>query len=144
MRQTPMLKAASGARRRRGGLMLAAAVLLHNLEEAVAYPLFRDEAAALVRPWIGGLTLPGVTAFRISLIVVSLVAAAALAWAGTTQRDRAGWLVLRAAAVILLVNVAVPHVPAAIALGGYAPGVATAVAVNLPIGVWVLALARRA
>jgi hypothetical protein len=39
---------------------------------------------------------------------------------------------------LLLVNVFVPHIPAAVALGGYAPGLATAVAINLPYSVYFL------
>lgn len=33
----------------------------------------------------------------------------------------------------MLVNVVVPHVPAALFAGGYAPGVVTAVLVSLPV-----------
>jgi len=35
-------------------------------------------------------------------------------------------------------NVFIPHVPAAVALGGYAPGVATAVLINLPFSIYFL------
>ena len=37
---------------------------------------------------------------------------------------------------LVLVNVFVPHVPAAILLGGYAPGVVTAVLLNLPFSLY--------
>ena len=69
---------------------------------------------------------------------MTIAVCALLSWAATTQRDGAGWLVVRITALILLANVMVPHVPAAIALGGYAPGVVTAVALNLPLSLWIL------
>jgi Protein of unknown function with HXXEE motif len=36
----------------------------------------------------------------------------------------------------MLVNVVVPHVPVAIVFRGYAPGVVTAVLINLPLMAW--------
>ncbi|MEV5748078.1 HXXEE domain-containing protein [Actinoallomurus sp. NPDC052308] len=39
---------------------------------------------------------------------------------------------------VMLLNVALPHVPAAVAARGYAPGLVTAVGLNLPIGLAVL------
>ena len=65
-----------------------------------------------------------------------------LAWASCTQREPQAWLAVKLTASVLLANVFIPHVPAAIALGGYAPGVITAVAVNLPLGVWILGRKR--
>ncbi len=49
---------------------------------------------------------------------------------------------LRILAWILLVNIVAPHVPAAILAGGYAPGVVTALLLNLPATVWLLRVSR--
>lgn len=49
---------------------------------------------------------------------------------------------LRILAWILLLNVVAPHVPAAILAGGYAPGVVTALLLNLPAAVWLLRVSR--
>lgn len=52
-------------------------------------------------------------------------------------------LALRALAAVLLINILAPHLPAALAFGGYVPGVLTAVAVNLPIELGALLILRR-
>ena len=54
---------------------------------------------------------------------------------------RAGLGVL---AVAMVVNVVVPHVPAAVLTGGYVPGVVSAVLVNLPVAASYLRRARGA
>jgi hypothetical protein len=49
------------------------------------------------------------------------------------------WLVLAAGLwVLALLNVIVPHVAATLVLGRYAPGVATAVAIDLPLTVYLI------
>lgn len=45
---------------------------------------------------------------------------------------------MRVVASVLLANVMLPHVPAAILLGGYATGVVTAVVLNLLLNLWIL------
>jgi hypothetical protein len=45
--------------------------------------------------------------------------------------------------VAMLVNVFVPHVPAAFVFRSYAPGLVTAVAVNLPVMIFLLVRALR-
>jgi hypothetical protein len=129
--------ASADARRRRAAGLLAAALALHDLEEAVAYPL--------LRPAIRGILpfAPPVAAFWASLAAVTLGGVALAMWAGRGPGSAAKAATLRAIALVLLANVLVPHVPAAIVLGGYAPGVATALIVNLPVGLLALALLRR-
>ena len=65
-----------------------------------------------------------------------------MAWSATGRETRLKTGSQTLVAWILLLNVLAPHVPAAIWLGGYAPGVATAVLVNLPLCAWVI-LSRR-
>ncbi|HEY8616831.1 HXXEE domain-containing protein [Phenylobacterium sp.] len=123
-------------------MLLLAALSLHNLEEALTYAGSRPRAAALIGWFQPGLEAPEPASFHAALLLVSLGAAVLLLWAAHTQAERAGWLAVRATALVLLVNVFVPHVPAAIAFGGYAPGVVTALAVNLPLGLWLLTRPR--
>lgn len=124
---------------RRRGLaagLLAAALTLHDLEEAVGYPLKRAAVLGI---------LPGAPPVAVFWTMLALVTAAGVGvalWAGRGPGSPAKAAALRTIAAILLVNVLVPHVPAAVALGGYAPGVLTAVALNLPAGLVALRLLR--
>lgn len=135
MRPT-ILGADPDTRRRAAAGLLAAALTLHDLEEALGYPLTRP---VLLRSWPAA---PPVEAFWAALAVVTGVGVAAAAWAAYGPSSPVKRGVLRAIAAILLINVLVPHVPAAVILGGYAPGVVTAVAVNLPLCLLALRLLR--
>ena len=128
--------------RRTASWLLFLAVLAHNAEEGLTYPAARGEATQLLRRIWPQIELPAPILAQAALVLVTAAVGAWLAWAARTHRDRAGWLALKLVAAVLLVNVLAPHVPAAILLGGYAPGVATALAVNLPLGLWVLARRR--
>lgn len=124
--------------RRLASGLLFTAMLLHNLEEGVAYPAARPAATQLVQRIWPVIDLPAPGAFQAALAILTATVGVLLLWAAGTRREQAGWLAIRVTAAILLANVIVPHVPAAIALGGYAPGVLTAVALNLPLGLWIL------
>jgi hypothetical protein len=132
-----LFPASADARRRRAAGLLAAALVLHDLEEALAYPVLRPAIREFL-PFA-----PPVAVFWASLAAVTLGGVALAVWAGRGAGSTAKTATLRAIALILLANVLVPHVPAAIVLGGYAPGVAAAVAVNLPVCLFALALLRR-
>jgi Protein of unknown function with HXXEE motif len=76
------------------------------------------------------------------------IAAAVLTMAGlgltiiAVRWSRPGLITLLA--TIMLVNVVVPHVPLALFSGGYAPGLATALLLNLPIDLlWLLQRRRQ-
>ena len=124
--------------RRRASGLLFVAILLHNSEEGIAYPATRPEATHLLRQIWPALQLPPPAVFQGALLLLTIVVGAMLSWAAMTRDNRGGWLVVRVTASVLLANVMVPHIPAAILLGGYAPGVVTAVALNLPLGLWIL------
>ncbi len=115
---------------------LTGALTLHNLEEAVAYralePRIVDRTGLDVWP----------QPLAAGLILLTAAGAALLAWSATGRETRLKTGSQTVVAWILLLNVLAPHVPAAIWLGGYAPGVATAVLVNLPLCAWVI-LSRR-
>lgn len=63
--------------------------------------------------------------------------------AATTGRPQA-WTAetLRILAAVMVINVTVPHVPAAFITGGYVPGLFTAPSLNLPVAVAFLVRAR--
>jgi len=125
--------------------LLASAVALHNLEEGLTYSITRPLVGRVAADAGVDLTLPSPAMFQSALGLVTFVALALLAWAARSDgNDDRAWTVLRVIAAVLLVNVAVPHVPAAIWLGGYAPGVVTAVLINLPLAAWILLRGRPA
>lgn len=133
-------RAADGPDRR---LLLAAPALLtlHNLEELLAMPRALPAVAARM-PDAARTLLPSVT---LPMFALALAVATVLPWAfaGMALAGRRGgvYLVLLVQAT-LLVNVA-SHLAAAALLGGYAPGLATAILVNLPFGTHLLGRARR-
>lgn len=133
-------RAAAGADRR---LLLAAPALLtlHNLEELLAMP--RALAAVAARmPDAARTVLPAVTLpmFAAGLAVATLLPWA-VAWMALSGR-RGGVYGVLLVQTTLLVNVA-SHLASAAFLRGYAPGLATALLINLPFGVHLLRRARR-
>lgn len=115
---------------RRQAWQLVAVTVLHNLEElltvraALAQPPMADLLArwecSSDRAW---------SAFRLLNWAVSGAAATAVVVGVHQGRPTLPGIT----AATMLVNVAVPHVPAAVRAGGYAPGVVTAVMVVLPV-----------
>jgi uncharacterized protein with HXXEE motif len=118
-----------------------AAVLLHNVEEALTMPRYAPKVLALVPDTIRPL-LPSLDYMYVALGVATAIPIALALLA--RRRASSSWATygLLLVAAVVLVNV-VWHLVAAIVLGGYAPGVLTAVAVNLPVMVTVLRWARR-
>src|SRR5580765_4312239 len=98
------------------------AVTLHISEEAIWLPAWhvrRRLADVVGRPM-------GVGEIRVGLFVFT-VAAFALTFLSTRRGPRSVWAYLTFGYILaMLANVFVPHVPAAILLHGYAPGVVTA------------------
>lgn len=125
-------------RRRSAGLALLGALALHNLEEGLAYALLRGQMEAMLRAYGLAWWRPEPIVFALALTFLTLAIGALAAWAATGVSTPAKVSALRAVAIVLLVNVLLPHLPAAWAFGGYAPGVVTAVLVNLPVSIWVL------
>jgi hypothetical protein len=121
------------------------ALALHNLEEDITIGAFLPRLRAHLQQIAALRDVAPPTAERmyVALAVVTLVPALLVGWA-TTGRDS----VLKREIVAILVaallwNVLIPHAPAAIIFGGYAPGVLTAVAINLPFGVYFLRRSAR-
>lgn len=123
-------------------LLLAAAFAGHNLEEGLSYPAMRGDIAAkahaLGLPWWS----PGAIASSAALLTLTIAGLAAMLWAARAPSTGPKRTVVRALAWVMLANVMLPHVPAAFVLGGYTPGLVTALAVNLPLTIWVLRATR--
>lgn len=123
--------------RSRIALLLGGAFVLHNLEEALA---FARMYAAIRGHWGAA---PEPRAFLGLLAVATLLGLAMLAWAGGGSERPLKRTALAGLAWVLLLNILLPHVPAAVVLGGYAPGVATALLINLPVGLFALRTLRQ-
>jgi hypothetical protein len=125
--------------RRRAIWLLPLVLALHNFEEGVFFPRYVPRVLGLlpagVRAWIGPVSL---REMGLALTLATVIPLGVSLWAAAHPASRTAlWLVLAMWATLLL-NVAW-HVAAALVLfGGYAPGVATAVALNLPLSVLVL------
>ncbi|MET0274176.1 MAG: HXXEE domain-containing protein, partial [Phenylobacterium sp.] len=132
-----VLSGSPDERRKLASRLLLAALVAHDLEEAIGYGLQRPmllERLPLLLP---------TPLFWAALAVATVAGGALLLWAGSGPASPGRTAALRTIAAILLVNVLVPHAPVAWWLGGYAPGVITAVLVNIPVGLTALALVRR-
>ncbi|HEV2881400.1 MAG TPA: HXXEE domain-containing protein [Pyrinomonadaceae bacterium] len=112
---------------------------LHNLEEALTMHLYFPRIAGLLRkhalahlapaiptPAQFYAALAGATLFPLILVVV----------ATTGRPSKIKFYLVALVQAQVLLNVFVPHLPAAFVFGGYAPGLLTAVLVNLPFSVY--------
>ena len=111
-------------------------VTLHNAEEAIWLPGWSKRAVL----WHSPVT-PG--SFRFAVAVLTVVAFA-VTWMSAESGKQTVWTYLAfgymAAA---LANVLLPHLALTVALRSYMPGVATAVALNLPVLSLLVVLAIR-
>jgi len=113
------------------GWLFALGVVVHNLEEALFLPAWSARAGR----WHVHVT-PGAFRFAVAVLSVAVVVAAWLASAGGARSCGAYFVTGYALAMVL--NVIVPHVGECIALRSYAPGAATALLLNLPLGGWLV------
>lgn len=121
--------------------LVAVFVFLHNLEEALTIPAYapvvRRRLAAFLPATLLGASEMGSWIY-IALVVVTLVPAIIVFVATRKPASRLAARAVVFVQIIFLLNVFVPHIPAAFLLGGYAPGVATAVGINLPYSLYFL------
>lgn len=113
------------------GWLFALGVLAHNAEESWLLPQWSASAGG----WH-----PSVSSaeFQFAAAVLSL-AVILCAWAASTGGARSlGAYLLTGYALAMVLNVVFPHVLASLALRNYAPGTATALVFNLPLGGWLL------
>ena len=118
--------------------LVFAFLALHNLEEGLTAHAYLPKVEALLRgrvpaEFIAGLPTAG--QFYVALVGATLVPLALVLYAASGRPSDFKNYAVATLQALVLVNVFVPHVPAAFALGGYAPGVATAVLINLPFSV---------
>ncbi|MGD0546454.1 MAG: HXXEE domain-containing protein [Terracidiphilus sp.] len=103
-------------------------ITLHNAEEAIWFPDWTKRAGRWYRP---GPVAPGV--FRFAVAIFTLLAFA-VTWLSYRSGKETLWTYLAfgymAAA---LANVLIPHLAATVLMRRYMPGVATGVALNLPV-----------
>jgi hypothetical protein len=104
------------------------AVALHNGEEAIWMPAWDVQHAARLP-----MHPPSAAVIRTALIVLT-AAAFLVTYLSAREGPESVWAYLTFGGIVaMLANVFVPHVPAAIMFRGYAPGVVTAVLINLPV-----------
>lgn len=116
------------------------ALLLHNLEEALTIGPALPRMQAKLSGLLGrAVALPSERQFHLDLVLITAFGFALLLaarwWRG------AGWALVALQAV-MAVNV-LTHVAAAVFLGGYAPGLVTAVLVEAPASVILFRRLRR-
>ena len=117
--------------------------LLHNLEEALFMPRFLpldpDLIPSALRPLLAELTYAQFLAVLLPVTILPFLIAAR----GNLHRSGSGgiFLLLGCQAVVLL-NV-FSHIASALVLGGYVPGLLTALLPNLPFSIYVFRKATR-
>jgi hypothetical protein len=101
------------------------ALTLHNLEEAVWLPAWSQHAGSWESP-------VGPTEFRVAAAELAIVACGVTYWSTRTGKEAVGTYVMVGFMFAILLNV-IYHVAANLALREYAPGVVTAVLINMPV-----------
>lgn len=84
------------------------------------------------------IAIPTAPVFHQMLAAVTIAGLVVATWAGSGSESAAKPRALTLFAGLLLANVLLTHLPAAIAMGGYAPGVVTAIGINLPVSIFCL------
>lgn len=116
-------------------------ILIHNLEEAVLMPAFLDKRNAAFPNFLRGLLPPiNYGQFLLASLIMTGIPFF-IAWLANREGENSGvgMFLLLSVQFMMLVNVFV-HLGMAILMdgGGYAPGVVTAVVINLPFSVYLL------
>lgn len=110
---------------------LIPAIAAHNFEEWLTFPIYGETAHVLASRLGIPFAAPSWGTLQLALVLVTVVPALLVVWASIGRQHRLKDFAVCAVAAIFLVNVFVPHLPAAIAAGGYTPGLLTAVGINL-------------
>lgn len=122
-------------------VLVGATLVLHTAEEYLTFPAFLSSPSRFSR-WLPTPSfLQNSHDLRLALLTATILPLVVIAWA--ILRPNKGLLIsVLILECILLVN-AGWHIFAALVRSGYAPGVVTAVLINLPFGVYVLRRAVR-
>jgi hypothetical protein len=113
------------------GWLFAFGVVVHNAEEAWLLPSWPR------RPRFRWAAVEA-GSFRFAAAVLSMLALLAAWLAGVGGAHSLGAYFIAGYAAAMVLNVFLPHVAATVALRAYAPGTATALLCNLPLGGWLL------
>lgn len=111
-------------------------VALHNAEEALWLPAWSMRAGRWHRP-----VAPGV--FRFAAAVLALLAFVVTGLSISTGRETLWTYLVFGSMAVMLANVLIPHLAATVVTRSYMPGLATGVALNLPVLSLLMALAVR-
>ncbi len=110
--------------------ILAVCETLHNLEEAIWLPGW-SRTAGIWHPSVGAFE------FRFAVIVITLIFYGLIYYFSVSKSGFSNYIISAVLGVILA-NVFIPHLFAAILTGRYAPGVITGVLLNIPVTLYLL------
>ena len=109
---------------------------LHNIEEALWLPDWSRHASRFHRP-------VKAVEFRFAVLAVTVLGYVlcflSLAWGQSWAPVRYAWYGF---VLMMCINAVFPHLAATIALRRYAPGVLTGLALNLPVGLYLVFVAH--
>ena len=119
--------------------LVLAFLALHNLEEALTmraylprlHELLREHAPASLIS-----NMPTTAQFYAALAAATIIPLILVFVATNGKPSKFKFYLVAIVQAQVCLNVFVPHVPAAFVLGGYAPGLLTAVLINLPFSVY--------
>jgi hypothetical protein len=118
--------------------LITAFLLLHNVEEAIAFHRYLPQIIERLSRWSPGIIHISYSQILLALTLATLIPLALVAWA-VRRPDQAAvlWFVLLVQ-VVMLLNV-FSHLAAALfVMRGYSPGLLTAVLINLPFSLYLL------
>jgi hypothetical protein len=101
-------------------------VVLHNAEEAIWFPDWTKRAGCWHAP-----VAPGV--FRFTVLVLTVLVVSVTGLSAMSGKQTVWTYLTFGCMVTVLINVLIPHVAVSVATRRYMPGLATAVALNLPV-----------
>jgi hypothetical protein len=111
-------------------------ITLHNAEEALWFPGWSKRAGRWHRP-----VAPGV--FRFAVVILTALAFVVTGLSISTGRETVWTYLVFGSMAVTLANVLIPHILASVATRSYMPGLATGVALNLPVLSLLVVLAVR-
>ncbi|WNG59947.1 HXXEE domain-containing protein [Archangium gephyra] len=129
--------------KRRALWLVPLLLTVHNAEEALfihrVLPLSAEHFPAPLRGWMPTVTPPQ---FLIALSVATVLPYVVALLCGR-EGERRRWVFLLVALQATMALNVLSHVGAAVMLGGYSPGLVTALAINVPFSVYLLHRAIR-
>jgi len=136
--QAPRLTIEDRMSRRALLWLIPVVVAIHNLEEALFMPRFLQARNGSIPGPLQTL-LPAISykQFLTSLIIVTAIPYMIASFGRLKRRDGRGVPLLLGVQVVMLINV-FAHITMAILVNGYAPGLATALLLNLPFSIYLL------